>query len=348
MGGARILVVGCGAIGGVTAAQLVAGGHQPLLLTTNARIASAIREHGILSRGPGAPATPQRAEVIERVDGSLAPFDYVLLATQPPEVERAAQTVLPLLAPRGRMVCFQNGLCEQRIAAICGAERVAGAVVAWGASVLSPGVYERTSPGGHAIGYLDGRLDSELDRLQLILQSVGPVQVTRNLAGVRWSKLAINSAISTLGTIGGDRLGVLMKQRRVRRLALEIMSEAIDVARAERIQLEKIDGTIALEWLSLDREQRRRRASARLMAKHGLLLAVGARYRRLRSSMLSAIERGRKPAVDFLNGEVVSRAARHQIQVPVNAAAQRLVWQIARGQARACHGALHALYDCTR
>ena len=39
----------------------------------------------------------------------------------------------------------------------------------------------------------------------------------------------------------------------------------------------------------------------------------------MRSSMLAAIERGRTPAIDFLNGEVVDRARERGIEVPVNA-----------------------------
>ena len=75
---------------------------------------------------------------------------------------------------------------------------------------------------------------------------------------------------------------------------------------------------------------------------------MGARYRRLRSSMLAAIERGRPPAVDYLNGEVVDRAERLGIPAPINTAARDLVWQIARGEVRASHATLRALYDGTR
>ena len=77
-------------------------------------------------------------------------------------------------------------------------------------------------------------------------------------------------------------------------------------------------------------------------------LAVGARYRRLRSSMLAAIERGREPAVEFLNGEVIVRAERHGIEVPVNRAARDRVWKIARRQEQASHSTLRALYEQTR
>ena len=75
-----------------------------------------------------------------------------MLATQPPQVEEAARTALPPLADDGAMVVLQNGLCEERIARIAGAERVIGAIVAWGASMLEPGVYDRTSAGGFRVG----------------------------------------------------------------------------------------------------------------------------------------------------------------------------------------------------
>ncbi|MEE2830253.1 MAG: ketopantoate reductase C-terminal domain-containing protein, partial [Myxococcota bacterium] len=69
-----------------------------------------------------------------------------------------------------------------------------------------------------------------------------------------------------------------------------------------------------------------------LVAKHSLLLAVGTRYRRLRSSMLRAIERGRTPAVDFLNGEIVERGSSLEIPTPFNARARDLVHAMARGE----------------
>src|SRR5262249_42531744 len=146
--------------------------------------------------------------------------------------------------------------------------------------------------------------ESRIEELARILECIGPTSTTTNLAGARWSKLAINCAISSLGTIGGDRLGVLMRHRFVRRLALEIMTETVQVARGLGVRLEKVSGTIDLDWIALTEADRMSSGSASLVAKHALLLAVGARYRRLRSSMLAAIERGRMPAIEFLNGEV--------------------------------------------
>src|SRR5262249_37501391 len=201
-------------------------------------------------RGEASPGTVQGSAVREPT--LLAgTFDYILLATQPPQVENAAETVLPLLAERGAMVCFQNGLCEERVGALAGSDRTFGGIIAWGASMIEPGVYDRTSSGGMVLGRLDGERDDRLDELALILESVGPTTVTTNLLGARWSKLAINCAISSLGTVGGDRLGVLMRQRHVRRLVLEIMTETVEVARALGVRLEKVAGTIDLDWIAL-------------------------------------------------------------------------------------------------
>lgn len=366
--GPRLLVVGCGGIGGVVAAHLFEQGHDVTALTTNTLIADAINEGGFRLRGDGSPGVV-RGRAVTAVPKAAPLFDYILLATQPPQVEEAARGVLSHLAPNGAMVCFQNGLCEERIAAIAGPSRTLGAIVAWGASMVEPGVYDRTSAGGFVLGrmrfgdstdegtpseqalrapLLDDAPDPRLDELARILEAVGPTTTSSNLAGARWSKLAINCAITSLGTVGGERLGVLMRHRHVRRLALEIMTETVAVARALGITLEKVSGTLDLDWIALTDSERVASGSPGLFAKHALLLAVGARYRRLRSSMLTAIERGRPPAVDFLNGEVITRGAALGIPTPINAAVRELVFEIARGKAKPSIDLMRSFFEHTR
>jgi 2-dehydropantoate 2-reductase len=343
----RFLVVGAGGIGGVVAAHLNEQGHDVTTLTTNPHICDAINARGFRVRGEASPGTV-RGSAVRQIPQGARPYDFVLLATQPPQVEEAAKNAVAYLADDGAMVCFQNGLVEERIAKIAGPERVIGAIVAWGASMVEPGVYDRTSAGGFSIGRLDGAEDEQSMALARALECVGPTQLTKNLRGARWSKLAINCAISSLGTVGGDRLGVLMRHRFVRRLALEIMTEVTRVARAEAVSLEKVSGTLDLDWISLTDDEKRSAGSPSLVAKHALLLAVGARYRRLRSSMLAAIERGRPPSVDFLNGEVVSRGEAHGIPTPVNRAIRDEVLAIADRRAQSSFSGLRAFFDRTR
>lgn len=339
--------MGCGGIGGIMGAELTRSAYDVVAVTHNDAITAAINQQGFdVATANGPLRVPAHVHVTIPPDAGA--FDFVFLATQPPQVEEAARAARPFLGPGGAMVCFQNGLCEQRVAEIVGAEHVFGAVVAWGGSMLAPGRYERTSAGGFVIGRMDAAHDPRLASLSRVLSAIGPVRVTDNLIGSRWSKLAINCAISSLGTIGGDRLGALLRYRFARRLGLEVMTEAVVVARACDVRLEKVAGTIDLDWVTLNPADLAGPGSPTLMAKHALLLAVGAKFRRLRSSMLAAIERGREPAVDYLNGEVLTRGIQHGIPTPINARVRTLIHAIARGDARPSVELLHQLYRDSR
>lgn len=333
--------MGAGGIGGIVAATLTEVGGAVTAVSTNERIRAAVDRDGYrlvdegeerVVRGLVAPAPEGR-------------YDLCILATQPPNVEDAARTALPHLAADARVVVLQNGLCEERVAAIVGQERVIGAIVAWGASMPEPGRYERTAAGGFQLGPLGAAPEADVRRIAELLEAIGPTTLTQNLRGARWSKLALNCAVSALGTIAGERLGPLVRVRRYRRLALELMTEAVAVARAEGARLEKVAGTLDLEWIALSDADRAAAASVSLAAKHALLLAVGLRYRRMRSSMLAAIERGRTPAIDFLNGEVVARGAARGVPAPRNGRICDAVWAIARGELRSGREALDRLCE---
>jgi 2-dehydropantoate 2-reductase len=331
--------MGAGGIGGIVAATLTEVGTPVTAVSTNEKIRAAVDRAGFRLVDEG-------EERVVRGWVSPAPegkYDLCILATQPPNVEDAARTALPHLADDAQVVVLQNGLCEERIAAIVGPERVIGGIVAWGASMPEAGKYERTAAGGFQIGRLSGGLDDDLRRVAELLEAIGPVTLTQNLRGARWSKLALNCAVSALGTIAGERLGPIVRVRRYRRLALEAMTEVVEVARAEGVKLEKVSGTLDLDWIALSDADRTSRGSASLTAKHALILAVGLRYRRMRSSMLAAIERGRTPAIDFLNGEVVTRGARHGIATPANQKIVDTVWAISKGELKSSRETLDKL-----
>ncbi|MEO6574905.1 MAG: 2-dehydropantoate 2-reductase, partial [Polyangiaceae bacterium] len=147
----RVLVVGCGGLGGIVTASLLESPASTndgaiTALTTNEGIAAAVNEQGFRVRGvDGAKTVVGRA--ITKVPEGSAPFDWIILATQPTQVEDAARGILPFLAADGAVVCLQNGLCEERLAPIVGKDRVVGAVVSWGAAMTEPGLYDRTSSG---------------------------------------------------------------------------------------------------------------------------------------------------------------------------------------------------------
>jgi 2-dehydropantoate 2-reductase len=177
----RFLVMGCGAVGGIVAAHLLECGQDVAVYSSNAAIAEAVGARGFQLRGEGtARAVPAR--VARQVPPG--PFDVVVLATQPGHVVAAAQSALASLAPDGVMLCLQNGLCEERVARVAGPARTVGAVVAWGAAMPEPGLYDRTAAGGFTLGRLDGSSDARLEEIGRVLECIGPTEITANLAAV--------------------------------------------------------------------------------------------------------------------------------------------------------------------
>ena len=64
--------------------------------------------------------------------------------------------------------------------------------------------------------------------------------------------------------------------------------------------------------------------------------------------MLAAIERGREPPIEFLNGEIVRRAVQTNVQTPMNLAVVEAVRAIAAGERRSSLEGLRQLFDDTR
>ena len=122
---ARILVEGVGSVGGLLAGELLSHGHDLTLLTGHAKITAAIQRDGI------AIDTPERKfTVAAKAYTTLAElpagsrFDSAWLLMMAGAVQDAARDTRPLLAEHGTLVSFQNGMVGERIAALCGAERL--------------------------------------------------------------------------------------------------------------------------------------------------------------------------------------------------------------------------------
>lgn len=327
----RRLLMGCGSVGGVLASTLLRAGRDVAIVTNNNEITHAVNTFGLRVKAPkGEWAVP--AQVSTRLDELRGPFDTVLLAMKATDVEQAARDVASFLAPEGFVVTLQNGIVEDRIAEILGRERVIGALVGWGATMRAPGEYQITSGGEIVFGELDGQVTARARRLLSTLESATPTTLSNNIYGVLWSKLAINCTITTLGAVTGQLLGRMLSRRRVRQLALAITSEVMDVARAQRISMEPVGGTLDIERLYLPPGRRRRGFGWDILLRQIIMFAVGVRFRQLKSSMLQSLERGRRAEIEFMNGYVVEKGQEKGVPTPVNTALTAMVREIESGE----------------
>jgi len=328
----RIAVLGCGAVGGVIAACLTHAGRDVTAIVSNPRIEAALLTAGYrfsdLNRA--LVTIPISRPPVKTAQEAGRTFDLVIAATPSTVLETALRETIPYVAPDGIVITCQNGLPENRAVAVVG-NRVVGCVVGWGAAMSEPGFYQRTSSGKLQIGQATPACRLP-DSVAEVLRAVSAVEVVRDLSTVRWSKLAINCVTSSFGAIGGEMLGTLLRNSQVRRLALEVFAEVAEVARREGIVMEPVAGTLNIAKIAINDRERLARLAPTLLMKHALLLAIGFKFRRMRSSMLYALERGRPIEIDYLNGEIVARGERLNVPIVVNRALVGMVRAIQQKQ----------------
>ena len=66
--------------------------------------------------------------------------------------------------------------------------------------------------------------------------------------------------------------------------------------------------------------------------RHAMLFAVGLKYRKLKSSSLTSLERGKPTEVEVLNGWISRKGREYGVPTPVNDRLVELIRQIEAGQ----------------
>ncbi len=320
-----ILIEGIGGIGGVVSAHLIKSGYNVTLLTSNQKITDAIRKNGIQVVS-SAGSVNFHADVYTNLEDlpQGAKYDIIFLIMKATSVVDAAVRSLNYLKSDGYLASFQNGIVEDDIAnAIGGPEKLLAVTIAWGGSMHAPGVYEKTSKAGKQfVGELNGEITPRLLELKEILSAVTDTVATDNIYGIKWSKLALNATITSFGVITGLTVGEMMKRRYILDMFLHEYREVIDTALGNNIKLEKVAADPFILYGPKD---------AGWFTRHKLILIariIGIKYKKLRSSSLQSLERGRKTEIEFLNGYVVKKAHEKNIPVPVNELVVKMVHEI--------------------
>ena len=331
----RIGIVGLGAIGGTVAARLLAtraAGEELQLAAGSEKAAALLRSRGlaVVEGEAGEGLLPIGCDAQAALPGG-APYSLVLLCVRSEATAGALDAVLPLLAADGAVVCLQNGLPEEAVAARAGAARTLGAVIGWSATQDEPGRYRVTGRGGFELGALGSPAPPSLARAQALLARAFPTSRIDDLQSARWGKLALNCAISTLGAVSGLSFGGLARRRDARVLALRCIGEVVAVARAKGVRPAPVSGLRA-QWLADDG---RRPSPILRPLRHALFRLAASQRPRQRSGMLGRLLAGRTSGqIDDLNGAVVAQAAALGMEAPLNRALLDLVHAIERGEER--------------
>ncbi len=322
----RLAVIGAGAIGGVIASRLASANSDLQIACKHADTASIVRETGVRVFGLGGESRT-RLNAVASIDDLQGPLDIVFLATKAMDAVAAARELLPLLTAESAVVSLQNGISEDDLASVLGPERVVGCVVGWGATMHAPAELEITSPGEFVIGEWGLANGARAELLRGMLSTVVPARVSDNIRGELYSKLIVNSCINSLGALTGQRLGELLASKKARDLFTGVMREAMAVAAALEIQVEPGGGGKLDYYKFLDDS-----GFLSDLRRHLLVRLVGLKYRRIKSSSLQSLQRGRPSEIGYLNGYICRQGAESEMPTPLNQAIVDLVAEIEAGR----------------
>jgi 2-dehydropantoate 2-reductase len=317
----RIGIMGAGAIGCNVGGMLARAGHDITLIDQWPAHVEKIKADGLTLSGTWPDyVVPVKALHLYEAQSIQEPFDAAFLAVKGYDTEWATMFILRFLKePDGVIVDFQNGINDERVAAVAGRHRTLGCVITIGAGLYEPGVALRTDPVGtdrvgFKIGELDGQVTERARKLVEAMNDVTLKKFTNYLFGERWSKMAANGMSNPLAGLSGYGTSETKTVPAARRIGIQVASEVIQVARAAGHEVEPIAGIEAQRYVDGANGKNLTQLENDMVAAVGKTAGAG------RPSFLQDVMRGRRTEIEELNGFVVAEGQRLGVPTPFNQA----------------------------
>jgi 2-dehydropantoate 2-reductase len=302
----RYVVYGAGAVGGTIGGRLAEHGHDVVLIARGAH-GEAIRERGLTLRSAEATVVVAAECARRAADVAWKPDDVVVLGMKTQDTGAALDELAAVSPPSIAIVCAQNGVENERLAARRFAN-VYGMCVMLPATHLEPGVVDvNSSP---VSGILDvGRFPRGAD--DLAARVAGDLETATFSAHAdpdimrrKYRKLLNNlgNSLEAACGPGARRSDILVR------------------ARAEAVGCFKAAG---IDAASDEEDAARRGGLLNLRPIEGALRGGG-------SSWQSLARGTGRIETDYLNGEIVLLGRMHGVATPANELLQRLGTRLAR------------------
>ncbi|MDD5665358.1 MAG: 2-dehydropantoate 2-reductase, partial [Candidatus Omnitrophica bacterium] len=289
----KIVIVGPGALGSLLAAFLIRSKEEVWLLDYNKERSQEIAQSGI--KVEGVSGNWQVSPKISADINEIGPADLLIISVKSYDTKQAISAIKPLIKEDSAVLTLQNGIGNiEIITEAIGSERVIAGVTNLGATFIKPGFIRHAGKGETAIGRIDGKMTVKMRSIRQIFNKAGlETKISRDIKGLIWSKLIVNSGINALSAIVRLNNGRLTEFEGTKKIMRETVTEAMRIAKRKRIKLLFDDPLAKVEAVAE---------------------ATGPNI----SSMLQDVLRKKRTEIDFINGVIVRQGQELGIPVPVN------------------------------
>ena len=225
----RLIVMGTGPIGGIIGGRLARAGQDVTFVDVDKEHITAIREKGLQVDVPDGPFNVKIPIVLPgNIQGR---FDTAFIAVRSNYTSDTLKAVLPHLRDDGLLVSLQNGINPPLLEKKIGPDRTVGVAIRMGSRRIAPGHLYTDTRGHLYVGHLHGKTTPQLRKLNELLESVIPSEISDNLLGVLWSKLTY-TCLGYFGSLADAALATSCADEKQRRLLVEFLGEVVAVGNA--------------------------------------------------------------------------------------------------------------------
>lgn len=312
----RIGIMGAGGIGSVVGGLLSEGGHDITLIDQWPEHVEKIKADGlVIETRDGNHLTHPKAIHLHELQLETVPFDAAFIAVKSYDTEWATTMMLRYVDPEhGVFVDFQNGINDERMAAIAGVERSLACMIVISAAVYEPGIALRTDKNtpGFKIAEHDGSDTARARELVEVMNAVEVSKFSDDLWGERWSKLMINCMNNALSGVSGYGTAEVRSEKDTRRIGIQLGAEVARVAKAHGQSLHPVIGLSPDDVIDAAEGRRLEEVEAAMLEAARIAGPGGV------PSFGQDVRKGRRTEIDFLNGYVSEKGREAGIPTPFN------------------------------
>lgn len=310
----HVLICGGGGLGTVIAGLLADSGVEVTLLVKPGQAAPLTSQ--VISI-EGLAQFSARVRVVDRIAVSDW-YDYLLVCVKTRDTDAA---LTPLRDARiGTILSFQNGVRkDELLARIFGSERVLGALTGVGGTLLRPGEARYTLAGATLVGELKGGVSARGERLAMALREAGlAAACVPDILVHEWHKLALFLPSALVCSLSRLDAASSMLDPDLARLRARLASEVTAIAATEGQSIGHLPVWFASSTSS---EQPMATLGQSEDTIAGEFQAQGQTLRnqgvRVFPSMATDIIAGRPTELEDTAGDLLQRAERHGVAVPL-------------------------------
>lgn len=250
--------------------------------------------------------------------------DVLFVLTKSYSVESAYNDVKEFLSPNGVVVTIQNVLNYDKLISVFPKDRFVPLVIDFNAVRVDKNHVDVLKAGEIHVGAVTPKSEVYIPFLKEILSCISEVKVEKDMPAFIVSRFMLSNTISSVCAITGYNLGKTLQYKTAKKLFIGLISEDIEVFKAEGIKILPYNDVFDYEqfveksWAGI---RYRSKMFSRLIKQNGEMV----------SSTLRALENKKPTELDSMCARVVEIAHHHDLKVPYNEAVATFLQEVEDG-----------------